>query len=83
MRQFSIKNNQAAELLDKITQLTGQGKTETVIRALELYQASLYADRKTEAIIQAIHEGVHPHLKPEYRGKAPSKEEIEAELGMP
>lgn len=83
MRQFSIKNSQAAELLDKITRLTGQGKTETVIRALELYQASLLADRNTEAVIQAIHEGVHSQLKPEYRGRAPSKEDIEAELGMP
>lgn len=83
MRQFSIKNSQAAELLDNITKLTGQGKTETVIRALELYQASLFSDRKTEAVIQAIHERIHSQLKPEYRGKAPSKEDIEAELGMP
>lgn len=83
MRQFSIKNVQAAELLDKITELTGQGKTEVVIRALELYQTSLLAGREAEAIVRSIHEGVHPYLKPEYRGKAPSKEEIEAELGMP
>ena len=41
MRQFSIKNNHAAELLDKITTLTGQNETEAVIRALELYQKSL------------------------------------------
>ncbi|MCA9837410.1 MAG: hypothetical protein KC422_10850 [Trueperaceae bacterium] len=41
MKQFSIKNDQASELLDKPTKLTGQGKTETVIKALELYESSL------------------------------------------
>jgi len=44
MRQFSIEDNHAAELLDRITALTGQDKTEAVIRALELYEGSLLAD---------------------------------------
>ena len=83
MRQFSIKNDRAAELLDKITSLTGQGKTETVIRALSLYESSLLADPGVESAIRSIRERIHPYLKPEYRGKVPSKEELEAELGMP
>jgi hypothetical protein len=83
MRQISIKNDQAADLLEQITRLTGQGKTEAIIQALELYQAKLLADRETKAVIASIKEHVHPHVMPEYKGKAPSKTEIEADLGMP
>lgn len=46
MRSFSIEDKHAAELLDRITALTGQGKTEVVVRALELYQTSLLKNRK-------------------------------------
>ncbi len=83
MRQFSIKNDQASELLDKLTKLTGQGKTETVIKALELYECSLSKRKDIEASIKAIHEKIHPYISEKYRGKAPSKEEIEEALGMP
>ncbi len=83
MRQFSIKSEKAAALLDAVTRLTGEGKTEAVIRALELYQASLLGNRETEAVIRSLRENVHAHLKPEHLGHAPSKEEIEAELDMP
>ena len=38
---------------------------------------------EVEAVIRSIRERVHSHLKPEYRGIAPSKEESEAELEMP
>lgn len=41
MGQLSIKNERAADLLERITRLTGQGKTEAVIQALELYQTKL------------------------------------------
>jgi hypothetical protein len=83
MRQISIKNDRAAGLLEQITRLTGQGKTEAIIQALELYQAKLLADRETKAVIASIKGNVHPHVMAEYKGKAPSKTEIEAELGMP
>jgi len=83
MRQFSIKNDRAAELLERITRLTGEGKTEAVVHALELYQAKLLGEREAEAVITSIRRAVHPYVLPAYRGKAPSKSEIEDELGMP
>lgn len=83
MQQFSIKNDQASKLLDKLTKLTGQGKTETIIKALELYESSLLKRRTTAEKIEHINQHIHPFIKEEYRGKAPTKEEIEEELGMP
>jgi hypothetical protein len=83
MRQFSIKNDQAVDLLERITQLTGEGKTEAVIKALELYETRLTQDHEANAAVSAIKNKIHPHLPKRYRGKAPSKAEIEAELGMP
>ena len=83
MGQFSIKNDQASELLNKLTKLTGQGKTETVIKALELYEASLQANKDVLAVAKAIRQNIHPYVLKNYKGKVPSKEEIEKELGMP
>lgn len=83
MRQFSIKNDEAADLLERITRLTGKGKTEAVVRALELYQAKLLGERDAEAVVASIKQAVHPYVLPAYRGKAPGKAEIEDELGMP
>jgi hypothetical protein len=83
MRQFSIKNERAADLLDRITRFTGEGKTEAVIRALELYEGSLMQSPDVAARIESIRHAVHGQVRPEYRGKAPGKSEIEAELGMP
>lgn len=83
MRQLSIKNDRAASLLEQITRLTGEGKTEAVIHALELYRAALLADREAEAVIASIRGTVHPHVLPEYRGRALSKSELEEALGMP
>lgn len=83
MRQFSIKNDRAADLLEQVTRLTRQGKTEAIIRALELYRATLLAQRQADEVARSIHRTVHPHLKPEHRGRAPGKGEIETELDMP
>ena len=83
MRQFSIKNERAATLLEQVTRLTGEGKTEAVIHALEVYQAELLGKREAQAVVSSISQGVHPYVLPEYRGKVPSKTELEDELGMP
>lgn len=83
MRQFSIKNDRAAELLERITSLTKEGKTEAVVHALELYQAKLLGERDAEAVIRSIQQTVHPYVLPVHRGRVPSKAEIEEELGMP
>jgi len=82
MRQFSIKNEHAVELLERITRLTGEGKTEAVVQALELYQAQLLGAAGAERVIASIRTAVHPYLSAEHRGRAPTKEEIEAELEM-
>lgn len=83
MRQFSIKNDRAAALLERITHLTGEGKTEAVVHALELYQEKLLGEREAEAVIASISQSVHPGVLPAYRGRTPCKAEIEDELGMP
>lgn len=83
MRQFSIKNDRAAGLLERITRLTGEGKTEAVIRALELYQAELLREGDAQRALNTIRESVHPHLLPQYRGRAPSKAELEELLELP
>ncbi|MEX2535885.1 MAG: type II toxin-antitoxin system VapB family antitoxin [Trueperaceae bacterium] len=83
MRQFSVKNDTAAELLEQVTAFTGQGKTEAIIHALELYREKLMASAEVEAALGTIRQKVHASIKPEYMGRAPSKAEIETELGMP
>ena len=83
MRQFSIKNDRAAALLEQITRLTGEGKTEAVVHALEIYQAELLGKRAAETVIASIKQSVHPYVLPEYRGKIPDKAELENDLGMP
>ena len=83
MRQFSIKNDRAAALLEQITRLTGEGKTEAVVRALELYRTKLLGRHDAAAVVDSIREGVHPQVLPAYRGRAPGKAEIEDELGLP
>jgi len=82
MRQINIKNEHAAELLDQAMMMTGKGKTEIAIEALEWYIKSLEADKSAEAAIRLIKEKIHPYILPEYRGKSPSKEEQEELLGM-
>ena len=83
MKQFSIKNDHAVELLERITMLTGEGKTEAVVHALERYRDELLDTAGVEDVIDSIRTAVHPHLAPEHRGRAPGKAEIEAELEMP
>ena len=81
MRQFSIKNDRAVELLNDLTKRTGKGKTELVIEALERYRKSLEEDKDLERRLQAILQIVDGWIEPGAR--APSKEEIEEMLGMP
>ena len=83
MRQFSIKNDHAVELLERITRLTGEGKTEAVVQALELYQAELLGGARAQRVIASIRTAVHPYVSQEHKGRAPAKAEIEAELEMP
>ncbi len=78
MKQFSVKYDLAAELLEAITHLTGKGN-EVIVSALEAYQAELLRADDAQGALDAIRKTVHPHL-PEYRGRAPSKAELEEML---
>lgn len=83
MRQFSIKNDRAVELLDELTLRTGKGKTELVIEALEKYHRSLEDDKELERLVEFTKQKIHTMFPPGSLGKAPTKEEIEEMLGMP
>ena len=82
MLQINIKSEQAVKLLEQAVQVTGQGKTQTVIQALEYYLKSLEANKRAEAAIKLVEEQLHPLIPAEQRGSAPSKEEQEALLGF-
>ena len=82
MQQFSIKNDEAVNLLNDLTKRTGKGKTEVVIEALKQYQQS-QGRSSTQKTIDFFEREVHPFVKQEYLGKVPTKEDIEDELGMP
>lgn len=82
MGQINIKNDTAALLLDRVVEVTGQGKTEAIISALELYLKSLDATRRAEAAIALVRSRIHPAIEPGRLGKAPSKQEQEDLLGM-
>ena len=81
MKQINVKNEYAAELLDKVVIQTGQGKTEAVTTALELYLQSLTAKKRAEAAIE-LAKRIHELLPEAVLGQAPSKEEQEKLLGM-
>lgn len=83
MAGFNIKNPKAEALLEDVVRLTGEGKTEAVIRALERYRAELLAERRSAEVIASIRGRVHTGIAPEHLGAAPSEETIEADLGMP
>ena len=82
MQQISIKNEQAVELLNDITKLTGKGKTEVVLEALKKYKQDIHYSPDVERTIENIKK-IHATMPPELLGKAPTKEEIEEDLGMP
>ena len=82
MKQINIKNSVAADLLDEVMAATGQGKTDAVICALELYLKSLDASKRAEAATVLVRERLHPMIELEHLGRAPSKREQEELLGM-
>lgn len=82
MKQFSIKNDEAADLLERITARTGEGKTEAIKRALALYERKLLGESDVIAQIEWIKDHVHPFVDPQFLGRAPSKSQIESELEL-
>jgi len=76
-----VKNDYAAELLDKVLIQTGQGKTEAITTALELYLKNLAARERAEEALRLAEE-IHKLLPETALGQVPSKEEQEALLGL-
>lgn len=82
MKQISIKNERAADLLEQVVRETHESKTDAVTRALELYLKSLTASRRADAAIAFVSEKIHPKIEPSQLGRVPSKEEQEEMLEM-
>lgn len=82
VKQLSIKNESVNDLVDRLVNMTGKGKTAVVLRALEHYEREVLAKHSGESVVDAIERIMSSSLKPEYRGKAPTKEEVEQELGL-
>ncbi len=82
MKQISIKNERAADLLERVVLVTNESKTDAVTHALELYLKSLEASKRADAAIAFVREKIHPNLEPGQLGRAPSKKEQEELLGM-
>lgn len=82
MKQISIKNERAADLLERVIHITDESKTDAVTRALALYLKSLEASKRADAAIAYVKERIHPNLEPGQLGRAPSKKEQEELLGM-
>lgn len=77
MKQINIKNDAAVRLLEEVVAATGEGKTEAVVHALELYKKSLEASARADAAIRFARERIHPTIPAEQLGEAPSKRERE------
>lgn len=82
MKQFNVKNDQVVDLLEAITERTGEAKTEAVAHALKLYWHALEANERADAAIAFVRDHVHPLLEDRYRADPPSKSEQEDMLGM-
>lgn len=81
MRQLSVKNDHTAALLEPLARPTGKRETEVMIDTLEAYRAELVREADTLGSA-TIKRDVHPHVLPGYRGKSPSKAELEDILNV-
>ncbi len=81
MKQTSIKSDRVADLLERITQRTGESKVEAVTVALEQRWQTLVARNRADRTLAWLEASVWPNLPEKVRGRAPSKEEQEDLLG--
>ena len=54
MKQISIKNERAVDLLEQVVLETRESKTDAVTHALELYLKSLSASKRADAAIAYV-----------------------------
>ncbi|CAN5573115.1 hypothetical protein BH24DEI1_BH24DEI1_00180 [soil metagenome] len=82
MKQTSIKSDRVTDLLEQITQRTGETKVKVVTRALEERLQQLEARDRAARTLAWLKASVWPDLPEKQRGHAPSKEEQEDLLGF-
>lgn len=82
MKQVNVKNDEVADMLNRIVARTGEGKTEAIRSALELYERQLLGRSDVAAQIQWIKENVHALVGPEHLGRQPPKAVVEQELEL-
>jgi antitoxin VapB len=82
---ISIKNAEVERLIDEISALTGEGKTETVRKALEERRERLAFritnENKANRLRRFLEQEVWPVIPEEDLGRKLTKEEEEAILG--
>ncbi|MDZ7799996.1 MAG: type II toxin-antitoxin system VapB family antitoxin [Trueperaceae bacterium] len=81
MKQINVKNDEVVELLEAITERTGETTTDAMAHALQLYWHALEANERADAAIAFVRDHVHPLLEDRYRANPPSKAQQEDMLG--
>lgn len=77
---LNIKNVEVEKLAAEVAYLTGESKTEAIRKALAERKERLAIPqrKKSERTIEYLQREVWPFIKPEFRGKAITKEETDA-----
>ena len=82
MPQVNLRNPKAVALAERLAARTGKSKTAVLLAALEAYEANMAGADLLE-VLASLERDVHARIRPEYRGRQPSRDELESELGMP
>ncbi len=82
MAQINLRNPKAVALVERLAVRTGKGKTAVLLAALEAYEAD-EAGTDVDEVLANLEHDVHARIRPVHRGRQPSREELELELGMP
>ncbi len=81
MRQTSFKSERVADLIDKITEVTGESRVEAVTHALEQRLVLLKRRNRAKRTLDWLEAAVWSQLGAN-DGKAPSKSDQEEMLGF-
>lgn len=77
---LNIKNVEVERLAAEVAALTGETKTEAIRQALMARKKNLETQSWRRAVLfrEWLERDVWPHIKPEFRGKPVTKEEMDA-----
>lgn len=82
MAQLNLRNPKAVALVERLAVRTGKSKTAVLLAALEAYEADT-VNAELDEVLASLEREVHARVRPEHRGRQPSRGELEVELGMP